>query len=380
MKKLVNGKVINIDNIELFELAAEGLALQNTTVSNTADGVEGNINSPLIRKYIKQYDIFFKSMPYPLYAIEDDIKYATLGNFIKALAKEKISMWVDKGLYIKLDKETGMTLKVINNTWSIMYVKDEKPDNTSMELFRDSIGYKEYSWLLKKIINKETTANFYLEFMPEFIKACNNQPMVLKWELENILTFCTIPNKIDFKQDKIINIQADEEYTLDIYCNGVIDTDEKIQSWSLSDSTNAGTTRYKQMKTYGFDIYAKPLSDGGKTSGKLERCKVTGLHNLFMELCGIKNANDMNVFPTFEGMISDNNLVFTIEKRLFVAKSNRLVEPKDIAHGVELYTVDKNKIYFIKSKQINDKISKDTLYSYNIVDGSIRLCKIIFTY
>jgi hypothetical protein len=72
--------------------------------------------------------------------------------------------------------------------------------------------------------------------------------------------------------------------------------------------------------------------------------------------------------------------VFTIEKRLFIAKSNRLVEPKDIAHGVELYNVDKNKVYFIKSKKINDKISKDTLFSYNIPDGTIRMCKIIFSY
>lgn len=380
MKKLVNGKVVSIDNIELFELAAEGLALQNTAVSTTADGIEANINSPLVRKYIKQYDIFFKAMPYPLYAVEDDIKYATLGNFIKALAKEKVIMWVDKGLHIKLDTTTGMTLRIVNNTWSIVYNKDTRLDNTSMELFEHSIGYKEYSWILKKIVNKETTSNFYMEFMPDFVKACNGQPMVLKWELENILTFGNIPNKIEFKQNKIINIQADEEYTLDIYCTGVVDTEEKIQSWNLTDTGGFGGARYKQIKTYGFDTYVKPMSDGNKTSGKLERCKVNGLHNLFMQLCGIKSATDMKTFPTFEGIISDTHLVFTIDRRLYIAKSNRLVEPKDIAHGVELYSLDKNKVYFIKSKRINDKISKDSLYSYNIPDGAIRLCKTIFTY
>ena len=129
MKKLVNGKIINIDNIELFELAAEGLALQNTVTSATADGIDANINSPLVRKYIKQYDLFFKYMPYPLYAIESDIKYATLGNFIKSLSKEKIHIWVDRGLHIKLDEESGMTLKIVNNTWSIVYVNEEKQDN-----------------------------------------------------------------------------------------------------------------------------------------------------------------------------------------------------------------------------------------------------------
>ena len=380
MKKLVNGKVVNIDNIELFELAAEGLAIQNTAVSTTSDGVEGNINSPLIRKYIKQYDIFFKSMPYPLYAIEDDIKYATLGNFIKSLAKEKIIMWVDKGLHIKLDRETGMTLKIVNNTWSIVYNKDDNIDNTSLDLFRDSIGYKEYTWLLRKIINKETTANFYNEFMPEFVKACNGQSMVLKWELENILTFGNIPNKIDFKENKIINIEANEEYTLDIYCTGTVETDEEIVTWSLSDNNIGSDKKCKTIKTYGFDVYAKPMTDVSKTSGKLEKCKINGMHNLFMKLCGIKSANDMFTFPKFHGIIYENSLIFSIDNRLYITKSNRLMEPKEIVHGVELYSVDNNKIYFVKYKKITDKVTKESLYSYNIKDGIIRLCKTIFTY
>lgn len=380
MRKLVNGKVIEIDNIELFELAAEGLALQNTAISSTNDGIEANINSPLVRKYIKQYDIFFKAMPYPLYAIEADIKYATLGNFIKSLSKEYVVMWVDNGLNIKLDKETGMTLHVVNNTWSIIYSKETRTDNTSMELFKNSVGYNEYSWLLRKIINKETTANFYKEFMPEFVKACNGQPMVIKWELENILTFGNIPNRIEFLPNKIINPDADEEYTLDIYCTGTLETDETIPSFNLGADVCNARMRYKTIKTYGFDAYAKPLSDGTKTSGKFEKCKITGLHNLFMQLCAIKTSNELSKFPYFEGIISDNVLVFVIDKRMYLAKSNRIMEPKDIAHGVELYSVEKGKIYFIKSKRINDKISKDSLYSYTIQNGTLRLCKTVFSY
>lgn len=379
MKKLVNGKVVDVDNIQLFKLAAEGLALQSTAVSSTTDGVEANINSPLVRKYIKLYDVFFKSMPYPLYAIENDIKYATLGNFIKSFTKELLEMWVDRGLYIRLDRSTGMTLRIVNNTWSIVYVKGNKSDNTSMNNFESSIGYKEYNWLLNKIINNETTANFYEEFMPNFVKACNNEPMILKWELENMLTFGIIPNRIDLKQNKIINIQENKEYILDIYCTGTMNTDEKMQSWSLTDRPGSLGVKYKQMKTYGFDAYVKSISDS-VTDSKLEKCKMTGLHNLFMQLCGLKGALDLNQFPNFEGIISDTNLVFTIEKRLFIAKANRLSEPIDIAHGVELYNVEKNKVYFIKSKRINEKISEDSLYSYSIPDGILRLCKMGFSY
>ena len=379
MKKLVNGKVININNIELFELAAEDLARQNTAVSVTSDGIEANMNSPLIHKYIKQYDIFFKYMPYPMYAIENDIKYATLGNFIKSLAKEKVIMWVDNGLHIKLDEQSGMTLKIVNNTWSIIYSKENKEDNTSMELFKESVGYNEYSWLLKRIINKENTAKFYTEFMPDFVAACNNQSIVLKWELENILTFGLIPNKMEFRQNKIINIDSEEEYSLDIFCTGTVETDEKIKTWSLANGMDDGF-RYKTAKTYSFDAYAKPLVAGSHNNDKIQKCSIKGLHNLFTQLNIIKNDNDMTKFPVFEGAICGSNMVFTIDKTLYIAKSNRISNPVDVAHNAELYTLDKNKVYFVRSKKIDDKINKESLYSYNITDGVARLCKVIFNY
>ena len=378
MRKLVNGKVVNIDNMELFELAAEGLAIQNMAVSNTSEGIEGNINSPIIKRYIKQYDIFFRSMPYPLYAIETNIKYATLGNFIKSLSNNQINMWIENGLNILIDKDTGMILRIVNNTWSISYEKEIKEDNTPMELYSGDIGYKEYSWLLNKIINKEATANFYTEFMPDFVRACNNQPMVLKWELENMLTFAQIPNRTELKQDKILDVSNSREYSLDIYCTGSVDTEEKMQSWSLS-GNSIGGMKYKTIKTYGFDLYGKSFTSSA-SANKLEKCKINGIQNMFLELCGIKNAMDMTTFPTFYGLIQDTNLVFTIDKRLFITKSNRLAEAKDIAHNVELYTLDKNKIYFVKSKRITDKIFKETLYCYNIPDGTVRICKIMMNY
>lgn len=378
MRKLVNGKVVNIDNMELFELAAEGLAIQNMAVSNTSEGIEGNINSPIIKRYIKQYDIFFRSMPYPLYAIETNIKYATLGNFIKSLSNNQINMWIENGLNILIDKDTGMILRIVNNTWSISYEKEIKEDNTPMELYSGDIGYKEYSWLLNKIINKEATANFYTEFMTDFVRACNNQPMVLKWELENMLTFAQIPNRTELKQDKILDVSNSREYSLDIYCTGSVDTEEKMQSWSLS-GNSIGGMKYKTIKTYGFDLYGKSFTSSA-SANKLEKCKINGIQNMFLELCGIKNAMDMTTFPTFYGLIQDTNLVFTIDKRLFITKSNRLAEAKDIAHNVELYTLDKNKIYFVKSKRITDKIFKETLYCYNIPDGTVRICKIMMNY
>ena len=102
MKKLVNGKVVDIGNIELFEMAAEGVALRNVAISNTDIGVPEGIDTELMNKLIGQYDVFYKAMPYPLYAVEHDIKYATLANFIKMCNRQEITMWVDGGLFILL--------------------------------------------------------------------------------------------------------------------------------------------------------------------------------------------------------------------------------------------------------------------------------------
>lgn len=380
MKKLVNGKVIDINNIELFELAAEGLVLQNMAVSNTADGVNGEINSLQVHKYIRQYDLFFKSMPYPLYAIEADIKYATLGNFLKSISKDTIYMWIDNGLHIKIDEGTGMTLKIVNNTWSIIYDKSVRKDNTSMELYKNCTGYREYLWVLKKIVNKEGTANFYNEFMPEFVRACNEEPMVLKWELENILTFCSIPNRVELKENKVINLTTNEEYSLDIFCTGNVDTGEEMPSWSLGyDNSMSISSRRKQLRTYGFEAYSKELNTS-KINNKISKCKVNGLHNLFLELCGIKNATDSLSFPVFKGVIVDSTLVFTIGDKLFTAKSNRLQQPTEIAYGVEIYAVENGKVYFTKAKKVSDVATKEILYSFSLKDEKLRLCKIMFRY
>lgn len=384
MRKLVNGKVIDIKNIELFELAAEGLLRQSKAVSKTGDGITGTVNSDLIKNYIKQYDIFFKSMPYPLYAIEADIKYATLANFIKRINRQAIRMWVNKGLYIQLDKETLMTLHVVNNTWSIVYTKCEE-DNTLMESFAGSIGYEEYSWLLNKILNRESTANYYETFMPDFLDACKHNDMVIKWELENILNFGKLPKRIELVDNKITDISNNCEYILDTYVTKTVDSEDKVTTWDLTKTSRVGSlTANKQIKIYGFDVYTKSLSNEAyrfnDMSEKLTKVSIPGMQSMFVILSGIKNAQDRKNFPVYRGFILDHNLVFSVDKSLYVTKSNKITEAKEVARGIEIYGVDRNNVYFLKSKRLQDSLTRESIYSYNLADGSIKLCSIRFRY
>ena len=201
-------------------------------------------------------------MPYPLYAIETDIKYAALGSYIKEAnynnGKHTGNMWVDNGLNIKLDKTTGMTLKLLNNTWSIDYKKKDEIENTNMLNYKNSIGYTEYSWIIDQISHKQSTSgtSYYMKFMADFVRACNNNSEIMSWELHNMLIFGDIPKPIELKQNRIINIQENEEYILDIFCTGVADSDEKITTYSLIDASNI-STHAKKVNTYGFEAYSK---------------------------------------------------------------------------------------------------------------------------
>lgn len=385
MRKLVNGKVVDVKNIELFELAAEGLALSNTTMSSTEEGLKLSDESKQIQTYIMQYDIFFKSLPYPLYAIESPIKYVTIGCFIKALAKDHVRMWVDNGLNILIDTETEMTLNVVNNTWAVKYVTEPREDNVDMTLYKESIGYKEFSWILSKVLHREQV-NFYEYFMKDFVEACNNDDMVMAWELENVLNFASVPNKMALCDNKIVDLVNKCEYAIDIYATKTVDIeDEKTTTWNLTNMNRISSiTKPKQMKVYGFDVYTKSLSSEAfkfkDMNEKLTKTDLAGMQSLFLTLTGMKSSQELSSFPVYRGIIVNGYMAYIVDKSLFITKANRIGEAEEIARNIEFYGADRGMIFFTRTKRVNDRVVKECLYSCSVADKNIKLCKIQYKY
>lgn len=372
MKKLVNGKTVNIDNIELFILANEGLVLQDR-VYNTIDNIlDVTTDLFLVKRYINEYNLFLKAMPYPLYAIEEDIKYAALANLIKSVTKDKVSMWVYDGLYIKLSNITGETLRLVGNAWQIVHIEQQVEDNTDLELYSDELGYEEYRWLVDKVLNKQNISDFYEEFMPNFIKACNNDDNIIKKELLNILNFDKVSNESKFKDNVIINRELSAEYTLDIYCNGQVETEDTISTWSLLDNKPKCGSRYSNIKTYDYDLYMKELFNKSKST----ITKLAGIRGLFNELCAYKNLHELESFPKFKGIIIKNKLAFTIEDTLYITYSNKLRKVEQIDTDVKLYGADKERIYYSKEYKIRNGMIKRYIYSVNLHGLKTSLCKI----
>lgn len=378
MKKKVNGKIVDIKNINVFEQAAEGLAINRSTSSTTADTIQADLYD--IKEYVLLYNAIYQSLPYPLYALDNNIKYATLATFIKRKTTKSPKMWINGGLFICIDEENNIAVNFVNRTWAVVRVPKQLEDNTNMQLYKDDCGFADLMWALSRVLKKETTSAYYSSFMKEFVDACNGQPMVLKWELGNILDFGRIPSRQIFEANKIVDLESHKAYILDIFVAGTKETKDKQYSFSLL-SEDEPELKPKVIKQYGFDVYEKKNSENGQVKpndDKIKKCELYGMTSVFNTLCFIKSMTEQQSFDEYRGFIIDNILVYVVRGRLYVAKASNFVEPKEIARGIELYAFDDGLIYFVKPQTIAKGIRKETIYSYSLKDNNLRLCKIQF--
>lgn len=382
MKKKVNGKLIDIKNIEIFEKAAESLAVNRYICNNTLEF--DAVDFTKVKAYVALYNAFYKTLPFPLYALDSNIKYAAVGTFIKKNCLVNTKMWVDGGLFICLDEHKRVGIGFINSTWGIIRLDRILDDNTDINLYTRDCGYDDMKWALEKILKRESTSQYYAEFMPEFVEACNNQPMVLKWELGNILEFGRVPNNMQFKQNVITDLSNGKEYTLDIYVGDVVEIESNSFSLSLVPGNDSDLNPIKKfMKYYKYDVYSKESTANNSNpkveSDKLTPCKLHGAMNLYNSLFKIKAGKDAEEFDVYTGFIVGKDLVYCIDRRLFLAPVDKFCDPKEIARGVELVSFEGGMIYFLKPMRVNSKIRKETIYSYSLKDGNLRLCKVRFS-
>jgi hypothetical protein len=380
MKKMVNGKIVDINNINLFETAIEDTLNKDLAVNDIENDIP--VEAKTINKFLKYYRTIYKALPFPLYLIENNVKYAAIGTFIKLCLKDEIlDIWVDNALYILLDSENSMALKFVDKSWSIVEVTDDiEKGDINLENYKDCIGYKEFNWFLDTIINKNTNKNFYQEFMKDFADACNNDSLIMQWELSNILNFGYVPDSIKLKENRILNFDRNSELFLDIYFDRMVKTGEREHV--VSNIVNESTIRYKYEKIYNFECYEKVYEgsthafDGNPQ--KIKKSDIKGMEKLFRTLYIYKIMTGANEFENYKGLIKDGDMVFQINNRLYCCKAYKDSEVKEIAQGVQFHTYDRGIVYFKKSFELKGGARKELIYSYSIRDGLFRLCRIQF--
>ena len=378
---MVNGKIVDIKNIDIFEKAAEGVAI-GRTLSNIIHSENLNIDFPEVENYIEIYKKFHNSLPFPLYGVDSDIKYCSAGLYIKKELGTKARMWLNNGLFIILDEEQKLALGFVNNSWGLVRPDEIKDDNLNIQNFKGEVGFEDFVWVTASLFKGETTAKYYDTFMPKFVEACGNQPVVMKWELGNILQFGNVPDRIELVPNKVIDLNNKSEYTMDIFTAGTRPTRDKQQVWSFGESDVQSSMRQKHVRVYGYDLYSKIASSEDFNikvgEDKLKPAELFGINSLFCALCSAKTTSESSVFPDYIGFIADGNFIFSIENRLFISKSDIYTEAKEVARGVDIYSYKRGVVYIVKSKAVATGIKKEVIYSYSLLDGNLRLCKIQF--
>ncbi len=379
MKKLVNGRIVNINNIELFEKAFEGAALRRAAVSLVGETVP---DSPLLNECIKYYEDTYKSLPFPLYAIEDNIKYAVIGMNIKDRMEHPLRMWADGGLYVKI--ADNKALKFVGNTWGVVTITRELPDNTEISLYEGEIGYKEFLWAVKKLMRGESLRDFYQVFMKEFYEACNGEPMLLKWELAHILDFGYVPKQLNFKDNRIIDLNTGCEYFLDIFSAGKREVSENIIVIRVGGDKPGYDIKKKTANVYDFEVYEKQAGSedifSEKNTSKLRKVRIEGAGAVFQAI--VKASTDYgdvnNVI--YKGFIVDDLIIFEVADVVYISTAGRYNKPQEIGRGLNLYSYENGQLYMVKMTLCNEEqnVYKEVIYSYNVVNGIVRLCRIGF--
>lgn len=370
MKKLVNGKVVNIDNIELFEKAQIGIIKGAVAVSGTDSTLGEYSDNKTISSIISMYNAFYKSMPYPLYAIEDDIKYATLGCFIKKTEKGCCqTMFVDNGLYIVLDISEMKAIHIVNNSWAVENIEAIKKDNVNMDEYREHIGFEEYTWILNKIVSMDKKANFYMEFMPKFMEACNYNGMVVRWELQNILNFADVGDRLYIGENTIVDVFSDTTYTLDIYSCGKMNTSGTTTRWDLSGSV-ASASQNNRADKYDYTLYEKE-----NNSSTLKKCSKNWAMHIFGTLCTAKITEQADRFPIYHGVLVGNTLVYEVKGRIFEVCNGQSVE---IANSAKIYGVRASNVCIERTLKVDD-VYKKVIYAYSLKEHKSKICRISYS-
>ncbi len=394
MKKMVNGQTVDIGDIRLFELAFEGLALNKLAVSNISITIDKETDT--IKNCIELYNRFYRSLPFPLYSIENNTKYAAIAEYIKyniekikKVSKVKndnksdLKFWVDRGIYILIEEHK--TLKLVGNTWGIIIVEKEEKDNAFLDNFKGDVGYQEFKWALDKLKEEKSIGNYYKEFMPDFLRACGNNPSIIKRELNTILDFENVPSRINMDKNTIINKDTNEIYNLDVYLKGKVANGKKVTTFDLTvDDDNFVYDVDQYIPAFGYDLYKKSmlsdkdLPESVYYSKKIKVDDTKAYDSIFETLLKIGMLDGRVSNLKIRGFAKGKYIIYEVENRIFRCKSNEYCKSIEIAQGVDIYSIRGSKVYLLKEQGLKNKITKEIIYSLDLETGDIKICRISY--
>ena len=130
MRKAINGKIVTIDNMEIFRQAEKDLLVNRSCTSSLDDMCiyMDEFEADIVNDVVMYYRTLYEALPYPLYALDTPIKYATLGLLIKQSIPE-IDVYVeDCSLKIAIEQCNFWAIQFINKSYKVAGFSKEGKD------------------------------------------------------------------------------------------------------------------------------------------------------------------------------------------------------------------------------------------------------------
>ena len=385
MIKQVRGKDIRINNLKTIEKAFEGMVIssRNTMVNGVTKGIslEG---LECASNVIKEYFNIYEKLPFPLNSIEEKIKYACIAMILQYKTEEVLKFKVmENGLTVGYNKNTG--IHFFNTGWKLVNTeKVEWDDYVDIGEYRKHPSYTEYEWVVSCIIDGKGLNEYYKKFMSDLYDACKGNKSALRRELASILYIKDIPEDIhDIRENSILDVTENFEYTIDIFMEGKVRTGE--DDYSIIFGANGFETKVSKAIEiiYNFEVYKKKVivghingSENDSNIKRIAKVEMPGAISIFEKILtdGIENSYN----KVYRGIKCGDNLVFSMNGNLYRTKASEYVEPELVKNYVDIVGAHNEMVYYYSKERLTSGVIKNTLYELNSATGETSVCLINF--
>lgn len=408
MKKKIKGKIITFDD-DMFIEGTQGSS-KRLTGSNLATVRE----LEKAKEYIGTYTEVYKSLPYPMYLLDEPIKYILIAQLMKKkLGKDKkLECNVDNGLRIKLEVDlsslssgsgsgtelglgskenrermtgtntnTDTYLHFINSTWRIEQSETKlklKEIEESDELnCSDKVKYyTEYKWLYDKLKAGKDISGFYRTHCKEINSVCHNKKE-LKEVLGSLLeveepTVDKIPNTIIYPSKQL-------EYRVVPYTTDMTLTGKKEYYY------NSATKKIEQEDEtemhYAPYIQLRKVDMESNFTGKLvlHSNPQEGLISFFSKYMEIAheqgNINDIGYWGVVLGATLYFELSTKLGKYVYMTTFNEYTKAKMVSNQGTILGYTDDKVWFIEEDGANMYYTIDRKSKEITFEGVRELCQ-----
>ena len=378
MKKLINGKVVNIqpDVLELFEKAMEG----NVTKKALANKIDIALESDTghMGDIIASYYSTYIRLPYPLYAVEEEIKYATIAAQLQRSLegtigyKPRVQVVDNK---VSVFSEDGYCIELASDSWAVTVPEntDDIPaKDVSLDDYKTDVLYRFYAWCEQKLIRKETLSNFYTFAVPGVLDACGRKPLIVKWELAKLLQFADIPVETKVVDRHIVDVDTETDYFLDVFWEGEMDESNKRSVMVIDIRKNAEQllSETKSKKKYNYEVYENN-KESGRLKLKASKKRFESIFNAIADAC--HEGADIDTIQ-YHGVISDGYIAIEIENKLYVGTTHDGIS--EIGMDTKIVSICGSKVYVNKSIKKPKGAVREAVYIYDIVSDTLKICNV----